>query len=152
MSERTIDAAALAADERRVLDESLFATVDGERRLAGSRCSRCAAVAFPAQASCARCTSQDVEVEALPVDGIVWASTVQRFTPKPPYLGAAGGPAYGVGYVDLGAVLVESRLVGAPERFPIGAAVTLVLEHVPGTDADPVWTFAFAPARQEVDQ
>lgn len=137
-------------DGRRVVDASLFTTIeiDGtvQHCLAGSRCVACAAVAFPAQTSCARCTGQDVEICALPTDGTIWASTVQRFTPKPPYLGAAAaGTTYGVGYVDLGDVFVESRLVGTPEQFSIGTTVSLVLEQLPGTEDAPTWTFAFAP-------
>jgi uncharacterized OB-fold protein len=142
----------LVALDRRLLDPTLFTTVDSDGasslRLAGSRCSSCGAVTFPAQASCPRCTGQDVTIHALAEHGTVWASTVQRFTPKPPYLGAGGGPApYAVGYVDLAReVLVESRLVGPFQYFQIGAAVTLTLEELPGADGEPVWTFAFKPA------
>ena len=114
-------------------------------RLVGSRCATCGAVTFPAQTSCPRCTGQDVEPHALAATGTVWAATVQRFTPKPPYLGAAGtGEPYGVGYVDLkGEVLVESRIVGPLERLAIGAPVTLTLEALPAGDGTPIWTFAF---------
>jgi uncharacterized OB-fold protein len=141
-----------AAGERRLLDPTLFTTVESSGtaslRLAGSRCSSCAAVTFPAQTSCPRCTGQDVTIHALADHGTVWASTVQRFTPKPPYLGAGGAPLpYTVGYVDLaGEVLVESRLVGPFERLQIGALVAMTLEQLPGADGEPVWTFAFAVA------
>jgi uncharacterized OB-fold protein len=135
-----------------LLDPTLFTTVDSggtsSLRLAGSRCSSCGAVTFPAQASCPRCTGEDVTIHALADHGTVWASTVQRFTPKPPYLGA-GGPLspYGVGYVDLaGEVLVETRLVGPFERLQIGAPVTMTLEELPGADGEAVWTFAFIAA------
>jgi uncharacterized protein len=142
---------------RRLLDPTLFVMVDSvgtsPLRLAGSRCSSCGAVTFPAQTSCPRCTGEDVSVHALADHGTVWASTVQRFTPKPPYLGAGGAPSpYGVGYVDLaGEVLVESRLVGPFERFGIGAPVALTLDELPGADGEPVWTFAFAPAVSQGD-
>jgi len=141
-----------AAGARRLLDPRLFTTIDSggtaSLRLAGSRCSSCAAVTFPAQSSCPRCTGEDVTIHALADHGTVWASTVQRFTPKPPYLGAGGAPLhYAVGYVDLaGEVLVESRLVGPFERLQIGAPVAMTLEQLPGADGEPVWTFAFAPA------
>jgi uncharacterized OB-fold protein len=139
-----------AAGARRLLDPTLFTTVDSSGtaslRLAGSRCSSCAAVTFPAQTSCPRCTGQDVTIHALADHGTVWASTVQRFTPKPPYLGAGEAPLpYAVGYVDLaGEVLVESRLVGPFEQLQIGAPVAMTLEQLPGADGEPVWTFAFA--------
>jgi uncharacterized OB-fold protein len=138
---------------RRLLDPSLFTTVDEagmSLRLAGSRCATCGAVTFPAQTSCPRCTGQDVAIHPLAEHGTVWASTVQRFTPKPPYLGSDGGPPYAVGYVDLaGEVLVESRLSGPFEQLQIGAPVSLRLEELPGADGEPVWTFAFAPARSQ---
>lgn len=135
---------------RRLLDPSLFVRVDDAAtpwRLVGSRCGTCGAVTFPAQASCPRCTGDDVSAHPLSDRGTVWASTVQRFTPKTPYLGADGSlPPFGVGYVDLdGEVLVEARLVGDLERLGIGAPVSLTLEPLPGRDGEPVWTFAFAP-------
>ena len=135
------------SDDRRLLDPSLFTSVDGQWRLAGSRCGACGAVAFPAQASCARCTGSDCAPHALSATGTVWASTVQRFTPKTPYLDAAGTRgAYAVGYVDLaGEVLVESRLLGSFEQLGIGAPVQFALEELPGSDGQPVWTFAFGP-------
>lgn len=135
-----------------LIDRSLFVD-DAGSALVGSRCRDCGAVAFPQQASCARCTSTDVGAHALATTGTVWASTVQRFTPKPPYAGAAAGPAvYGVGYVDLGDVLVESRLLGLPDELGIGAAVELVLETLPGTEDRPVRCFAFAPRRPPAAQ
>ncbi len=98
-------------------------------RLVGSRCGTCGAVTFPAQASCPRCTGEDVSAHPLADRGTVWASTVQRFSPKTPYLGADGSlPPFGVGYVDLaGEVLVEARLVGDPADLAIGAPVSLTL-------------------------
>lgn len=145
---------ARAPDGRRLIDAALFVTIDdpttrtAELRLAGSRCVACGAVAFPAQGSCPRCTGQECTSHALSTTGTIWASTVQRFTPKTPYLDAAGaGGTFGVGYVDLGGeVLVESRLIGAPEELGIGSAVELTLESLPGDDGEPVWTFAFRPA------
>ena len=49
--------------------------------------------------------------------GTLWTWTVQAFEPKAPYrVPDAGFTPYGVGYVDLGDVIVESRLVGRPRR------------------------------------
>ena len=132
----------------RLIDPTLFVELDGELRLAGSRCDDCATVTFPAQASCPKCTGQAVRRHVLASRGTLWASTVQRFTPKTPYLGAdLPGAPYGVGYVDLGGeVLVESRLVGDVDTFAIGMPVVLTLEDVPGSHDQPVWSHAFAPA------
>jgi uncharacterized OB-fold protein len=136
------------APDDRLIDPALFTTVDGELRLAGSRCSSCGAVAFPAQTSCARCAGSDCVHHPLARAGTVWASTVQRFTPKPPYLDSEGRHgAYAVGYVDLaGEVLVEARLLGPFDAVGIGARVELTLDDLPGRDGEPVWTFAFGPA------
>ena len=147
-------AAAIDPDARRLLEPSLFVRVDDPAapwRLVGSRCDACGAVTFPAQTSCPRCTGEDVCAHPLADRGTVWASTVQRYSPKTPYLGADGTLApFGVGYVDLGGeVLVEARLVGDPAGWAIGAPVSLTLEPLPGGDDGPVWTFAFAPAEPD---
>ena len=98
-------------------------------QLVGSRCTACGAVTFPAQGSCPRCTSRDVETHPLATTGTLWTWTVQGFPPKEPYLGADQPfEPYGVGYVDLGAVLVETRLVGDLTALRIGAPVELVVE------------------------
>lgn len=137
---------------RRLIDASLFApgTVsgDGEPVLLGSACSACGAVTFPAQGSCPRCTSGDVEARPLPQQGTLWAFTVQRFPPKTPYLGADRPfTPYAVGYVDLGGqVLVESRLVGDPALLRIGQPVRLVWETIDEDAGGAIDTFAFTPA------
>jgi len=146
--------AATDPDAGRLLDPSLFVRVDDPAapwRLVGSRCGTCGAVTFPAQASCPRCTGEDVSAHPLADRGTVWASTVQRFSPKTPYLGADGSlPPFGGGYVDLaGEVIVETRLVGDPADLAIGATVSLTLEALPGGDGEPVWTFAFAPTEPD---
>ena len=138
-------------DARRLLEPSLFVRVDDAAapwRLVGSRCGTCGAVTFPAQASCPRCTGEDVSAHPLADRGTVWASTVQRFSPKTPYLGADGSlPPFGVGYVDLaGEVLVETRLVGDPaDAGDRCAGVAQRSRRCRARDGEPVWTFAFGP-------
>lgn len=130
----------------RLIDPQLF-VADQRVRLIGSSCTDCGVVTFPAQVSCPRCTGQQVETTPLPTEGVVWAFTVQRFPPKSPYVGAEGPSfaPYAVGYIDLGPVLVESRLVGPLEQISIGVPVELVLEPIVGDGDDTVWTFAFRP-------
>jgi hypothetical protein len=73
---------------------------------------------------------------------------VQQFPPKPPYVGAAVTfRPYGVGYVDVaGEVLVESRLlVSDAGDLRVGLPMRLVLEALPCTDDEHLWTFAFEP-------
>ena len=85
------------------------------------------------------------EVE-LPTAGVLWSWTVQRFAPKsPPYDGITGDAfePYGVGYVDLGSVIVESRLVGDLSALRVGAPMRLVAEPFA---ADGTVTYAFTPA------
>src|SRR5215213_6962663 len=99
--------------------------------LIGSECRRCGVVAFPRQASCASCTSSDVEDRRLARRGTLWTWTIQGFAPKsPPYAGAAEDfEPYGVGYVELpGEVRVEARLTEAdPARLRIGMEMELTL-------------------------
>jgi uncharacterized OB-fold protein len=119
-------------------------------QLVGSRCRRCGVVAFPRQASCAACTSSDVEERRLARTGTLWTWTIQCFPPKsPPYAGDADGfEPYGVGYVELpGEVRVEARLTESdPARLRIGMPMELVLIEAPGGDG---LTYAFRPAEDE---
>jgi uncharacterized protein len=80
--------------------------------------------------------------------GTLWTWTVQAFEPKPPYRVPADGFApYGVGYVDLGDVIVEARLLGEPGGFEIGLPVRLALLPLwPGPDGSTVVTYAFERA------
>jgi uncharacterized OB-fold protein len=88
----------------------------------------------------------------LPRTGSLWTWTIQGFRPKsPPYKGNDAFEPFGVGYVDLGELLVEARLTeNEPDRLEIGAAVELVLiplyRDENGSD---VLTYAFRP--QETD-
>src|SRR3954451_2379244 len=119
--------------------------------LVGSRCRRCGVVAFPQQASCAACTSGDVEARRLARRGTLWTWTIQCFPPKsPPYAGSAEDfEPYGVGYVELaGEVRVEARLTESdPEALHIGMPMELVLIPAPGPDGG--LTYAFAPAEDD---
>ena len=126
------------------IDPTLFDVLDPPR-LAGSRCDRCGTVTFPVSGSCPKCTNPEMVPYPLPDRGTIWTYTVQGFAPKAPYVPPAGGyRPFPVGYVDLGEVLVEARLLADPGRLRIGLPVRLVLEPV-GTE---VVTYAFA----EVDE
>jgi uncharacterized OB-fold protein len=120
--------------------------------LIGSECAACGTVTFPKQASCPRCTSQDVRERRLGRRGILWTWTVQCFPPKsPPYEGPTGDEfvPYGVGYVELpGEVRVEALLTESdPERLRIGMPMELTLIPAPG--ASGAMTFAFGPVEEE---
>ena len=54
---------------------------------------------------------------------------MQAIEPKAPYRAppSSGFAPFGVGYVDLGDVIVESRLTGDPAGFEIGMAMRLTL-------------------------
>ena len=127
-------------------DPVLFSSLDPPR-LAGSRCSSCGTVTFPVQAGCARCAGTDLTKVELADRGTLWTWTVQAFEPKAPYRAPEGGFApYGVGYVDLGDVIIESRLLGDPARFEIGMPMRLTLLPLgPGADGSPVVSYAFEP-------
>lgn len=135
----------VAASAASPVDDSLFFSLSPPR-LAGSSCSSCSTVAFPPVPSCPCCSNIDVTRVELPGEGVLWSWTVQRFEPKSPYVSpAAGFEPYALGYVDLGQVLVESRLVGDADSFRIGERLSLGLLTLPPADTDtgPVNTFAF---------
>jgi uncharacterized protein len=129
------------------VDPALFASLDPPR-LAGARCASCGTVAFPAQAGCAKCTGTDLVPVELADHGTLWTWTVQAFEPKAPYrVPEDGFSPYGVGYVDLGDVIVESRLVGDAAGFEIGMPMRLTLLPLwAGPDGAPVVSYAFQPA------
>ena len=73
---------------------------------------------------------------ALPRRGTVWTWTEQAFAPKPPFrVPESGFEPFVVAYVDLGSVLVESRVLS---DVAIGDEVELRLSKL-----DDCTTFAF---------
>ena len=114
--------------------------------LLGGHCTACGTTTFPVQDSCPRCFRQEMVHRPLPTTGIVWSWTAQHFAPKAPYrASSAGFTPYLLGYVDLGVVIVESRLVGSADDPPaIGDPVQLVaLPAFTDDDGTEVLTFAF---------
>jgi uncharacterized protein len=129
--------------------ENLFTWPADEPQLIGSRCTACGIVTFPAQGSCPRCASTEMAEHLLARRGRLWAWTTQDFPPpSPPFSGPRGKEfvPFGVGYVDLGDVKVETRLTEAdPEQLEIGMQMELVVVPFRADDTDEVVTFAFRP-------
>lgn len=132
------------------IDASLFATMEPPR-LAGSRCASCGTVTFPAQSGCPKCAGSEMVPVELPDRGRLWTWTIQAFEPKPPYRAPASGfEPYAVGYVDLGDVIVESRLAGDPGLLEIG--MTMQVRLLPLWESDEgssVVTYAFEPVASD---
>jgi uncharacterized OB-fold protein len=129
------------------VDPALFSSLDPPR-LAGSCCANCGTVIFPVASGCARCAGTDLARVELADHGTLWTWTIQALEPKAPYRAPDGGfVPYGVGYVDLGDVIVESRLTGDLAGFEIGMPMRLgLLPLGPGPDGAPVVSYAFEPA------
>ncbi len=133
--------------------EGLFTETPGGSEgpvLLGTRCGACATVTFPAQRGCPRCGADAMAETPLPRRGTLFTFTTQGYAPKWPYIGPSDDAdfvPYGVGYVDLGEVVVESRLTEAdPARLEIGMAMELVVvPFARDADGTEVRTFAFAP-------
>lgn len=133
--------------ETRLVDESLFVPDAAEITLRGATCGDCGTTTFPGQAGCPRCGAQRMTPVALPRTGRLWSFTVQGFEPKPPYRGVEPFTPYGVGYVDLGPVIVEARLTeNDADRLEIGQGMRLTTAPAyRDGDGTSVLTFAFAP-------
>ncbi|TYQ01539.1 UNVERIFIED_ORG: putative OB-fold protein [Gordonia westfalica J30] len=118
-----------------LVDESLFTQLDPPV-LAGSDCADCDVVVFPAATRCPGCAGTAVSRVALPRRGTVWTWTEQAIAPKPPFrVSESGFEPFVVAYVDLGSVLVESRVLS---EVAIGDEVELRLSRL-----DDCTTFAF---------
>jgi uncharacterized OB-fold protein len=128
------------------LDTGLFASLE-PLRLAGSRCTACGTTTFPTQADCPRCARRTMEPHELPAEGVLWTWTVQAFEPKSPYLAPADGfVPFPVGYVDLGDVMVESRLAAEPADLKVGMQMSLVPWPVLVGPEESALGYAFSPA------
>jgi uncharacterized OB-fold protein len=124
-----------------ITTRGLVTTIDLEDRLVGGQCSACGTHTFPLQHACPRCSAVMTEV-ALPATGTVWSYTVQRIRPKPPYNGPEEFEPFALGYIDLGPVRVESRLVGrAVDEWQIGDAVRLTAGEA--DERGDVWSYRF---------
>lgn len=134
----------------RFVEDPLFATADADSALAGAKCTGCGTVTFPVQGSCPRCGGSSMTTVTLPREGTLWSYTVQSFAPKTPFRTTDPFAPFGVGYVDLGEVIVESRLtVADADALTIGMAVrlTTIVNHL-DEDGTEVRTFAFEPVNE----
>lgn len=133
------------APDRPAIAEGLFFRLGSEPALRGAECAECGCVTFPYQNSCPRCTASAMSELPLPRTGRLWSWTVQGFPPKsPPYASDIPFGPYGVGYIDLGVVLVESRLT---EHRPSLLRIGMPMEVVTIAWGDRV-SFAFAPVEE----
>jgi len=126
------------------IDARLFSSVE-PLRLAGSECTECGTTTFPVQADCPRCARRTMMDIELPDEGLLWTWTLQSFEPKAPYTAPAEGfQPFPVGYVDLGRVMVETRLDAEPDDLSVGMPMRLVPFDVL-TSHDTLLGYAFAP-------
>jgi uncharacterized OB-fold protein len=131
--------------------EGIFTWPAEDPQLIGARCAACGIVTFPAQDSCPRCASTEMDGHLLPRRGRLWAWTTQSFPPpSPPYTGPTGEAfaPFAVGYVELDdEVKVETRLtIAEPELLAHGMEMELaIVPFRTDDDGTEVVTFAFAP-------
>ncbi|MGW5076944.1 Zn-ribbon domain-containing OB-fold protein [Rhodococcus sp. NPDC004095] len=135
----------------RHVDAALFESADPDSALVGAKCTGCGTVTFPVQASCPRCSGSAMNTTTLPQVGTLWSYTVQSFAPKTPFRTTEPFVPFGVGYVDLGEVILESRLtVADADALTIGMPLrlTTIVNHI-DEDGTEVRTFAFEPTEGE---
>ncbi|MFF0816903.1 Zn-ribbon domain-containing OB-fold protein [Rhodococcus sp. NPDC003318] len=134
----------------RYIDSTLFDSAGPDSALVGATCTGCGTVTFPVQDSCPRCGGSSMGTITLPREGTLWSYTVQSFAPKTPFRTVDPFTPFGVGYVDLGEVIVESRLtVADADALTIGMGVrlTTIVNHL-DEDGTEVRTFAFEPTTE----
>src|SRR5262245_53648797 len=140
--------------QRKIAD--VFTWPSDEPQLIGSRCAECAAVTFPAQGRCPRCSKPAMEELRrewllLAVAGTLVSWTTQGFMPSIDYPDDPSGKScvpFGVGLVQLDDVVrVEARLTeNDPAKLDFGQPVELrILPLYTDREGDEVLTFAFAP-------
>ena len=135
----------------RAVDPLLFDWPTRDPALKASRCLDCGALGFPAGTSCRHCGATNVTHESLPRRGRLWAWTLQRFMPKPPYRTTQTPETftpYGLGYVELpGALCIETRLTESdPRKLHIGLEMELLIyPQWREEDGTAVMSFAFTP-------
>lgn len=100
-------------------------------------------------------SGEDVERIHLKREGKLWAYTVQRFPPGPPFVGvrdAAEFKPFAIGYVELeNEIIVESHIVVDDfSLLSVGMPMTLTTTIIPGgDDREDVRMFAFKPVGPE---
>ena len=137
---------------QRPIAEHVFTWPADDPHLIGSRCDRCAAVTFPTQSRCPRCSRTDMSELLLPTHGTLVSWTTQGFPPTVDYRGDATGESFepfGVGLVQLDDVVrVEARLTeDDPAKLDFGMPVDLkIVPFYTDENGDEIVTFAFAPS------
>lgn len=139
----------------RLIDQTLFGDETGEEAgdgatLVGARCPDCSTVVFPRQDVCPACGRGGMRAEDLPTGGRLWGFTVQNFPPKPPFKGPVPFEPFGVGYVDLGDVVVEGRLtLNSPDELhEVDSVSSVLIPAYVDDDGTQVLTYAFSPEEQ----
>lgn len=126
--------------------------------LLGSQCLQCAAVTFPVQSRCPRCSTAGMVERGLPRHGTLVSWTTQGFPPSVDYMGDPAGASFepfGVGLVQLDdLVRVESRLTESdPTKLDFGMPVELrIVPFYVDADGTEILTFAFAPVGADNDE
>ena len=133
------------------VNEFVLNISDGKPYLVGGKCLDCENYTFPIMPGCPKCAGTRIEKAKLGDQGKLWAWTVQGFPPKsPPYLGENDPEkfkSFGVGYVELPEVIVETRLTeNEPAKLSEGMNMELKLEHLyTNGEGEEVMTYAFSP-------
>ncbi len=133
--------------ETKVVAEDLLHLKPEGPRLVGGRAKDTGEYVFPMPTGPRAARFDKVE---LAPEGALWSYTIQRFPPKPPFIGDAQNfKPYAVGYVELpGQVIVESRIKA--ENFnalKIGMKMRITTEAFAKTsDGADIITYAFEPA------
>lgn len=134
-----------------LISDQFFDTTVSPPKLIGGRSKLSGEIKFPMPQVSA---GGEFEVVHLKNQGTLWAYTVQRFPPGPPFIGSrdkAQFKPFAVGYVELeDQVIVETRIVTQDlESLKLGMPMILTTDNIERADGEgTATTYAFMPSQE----
>jgi uncharacterized OB-fold protein len=129
--------------------EGLFAGMEGDAHLIGSRCLGCGSYYFPQSLSCRNPRCEDKRLESIPLSrqGRLYSFTVQHYRPPALFRWEHWAP-YALGVIELPEGLRVMAMLAEIDLSALAIDMPMVLTLVPlyhNDEGHPVLTYAFKP-------